>query len=538
MDEFDYVIVGAGSAGCVLANRLSESGKYLVALLEAGGTDLNFWVRMPIGYGKTFYHSTLNWKYLTEPDPGIGNRQSYWPRGKVLGGSSSINAMVFIRGQAEDFDHWQALGNPGWSYQDVLPVFKRMEDNQAGADPWRGQGGPLTITNIESVVHPLCANYLAGGVEAGLARNTDFNAATQEGIGIYQITTRKGFRCSTATAYLNPARRRPNLQVFKNAHVTRVTFEGRRAIGVEYRQGNETRRVATRREVILSAGAVNSPQLLQLSGVGDPEHLTGLGLNVVHPSRNVGRNLQDHIGFDHLYESTEPTLNNVLRPWWGRIAVGLQYVLTRSGPLSLSVNQGGGFFRTSPEHKRPNMQLYFSPVSYTRAQPGRRALMSPDHFPGFLVGVSNCHPTSRGRIDIRSSDPFESPSIKPKYLSTDADVKELLQAARFLRRLADTSPMQAIIKREIRPGAEVTSDEDLIDDIRMRSGSVFHPCGTCGMGPDPASSVVDARLKVHGVEGLRVIDASIFPTITSGNLNAPTIMVGEKGAEFVLADAR
>lgn len=538
MDEFDYVIVGAGSAGCVLANRLSDGGRHRVALLEAGGGDLNFWVRMPIGYGKAFYHRTLNWKYLTEPVPGFDGRQSYWPRGKVVGGSSSINAMVFIRGQAEDFDGWRALGNPGWGYQDVLPLFRRMEDNAAGADEWRGKGGPLTVTNIEDVVHPLCRNYLAGGVEAGLPRNPDFNGATQEGIGIYQITTRNGFRCSAATAYLAPARRRANLRVITAAQATRVLFDGKRAVGVEYRQGGETRQVRARRAVILSAGAVNTPQLLQLSGVGDPDLLKRHGIDVVHAAPAVGRNLQDHIGFDHLYRSRRPTLNDVLRPWWGRLRVGLRYVLTRGGPLSLSVNQGGGFFRTGPERTRPNMQLYFSPVSYTRALPGRRALMSPDPFPGFLVGVSNCHPTSRGQLAIRSADPFAAPEIQPNYLSTEEDVQELLEAAHFLRRLSRTGPMREIIEEEIRPGAGILDDEALIADIRARSGSVFHPCGTCAMGPDAAASVVDPRLRVHGLEALRVVDASVFPRITAGNLNAPTIMVGEKGADLILADAR
>ncbi|MCW5711177.1 GMC family oxidoreductase N-terminal domain-containing protein [Shinella sp.] len=538
MDEFDYVIVGAGSAGCVLANRLSDGGRHRVALLEAGGGDLNFWVRMPIGYGKAFYHRTLNWKYLTEPVPGFDGRQSYWPRGKVVGGSSSINAMVFIRGQAEDFDGWRALGNPGWGYQDVLPLFRRMEDNAAGADEWRGKGGPLTVTNIEDVVHPLCRNYLAGGVEAGLPRNPDFNGATQEGIGIYQITTRNGFRCSAATAYLAPARRRANLRVITAAQATRVLFDGKRAVGVEYRQGGETRQVRARRAVILSAGAVNTPQLLQLSGVGDPDLLKRHGIDVVHAAPAVGRNLQDHIGFDHLYRSRRPTLNDVLRPWWGRLRVGLRYVLTRGGPLSLSVNQGGGFFRTRPERPRPNMQLYFSPVSYTRALPGRRALMSPDPFPGFLVGVSNCHPTSRGQLAIRSADPFAAPEIQPNYLSTEEDVQELLEAAHFLRRLSRTGPMREIIEEEIRPGAGILDDEALIADIRARSGSVFHPCGTCAMGPDAAASVVDPRLRVHGLEALRVVDASVFPRITAGNLNAPTIMVGEKGADLILADAR
>ncbi len=442
--------------------------------------------------------------------PGFEGRQAYWPRGKVIGGSSSINAMVFIRGQAEDFDGWEARGNPGWRYGDVLPFFRRMEDNLAGANAWRGSGGPLTVTSIETLVHPLCRNYLDGAAEAGLVRTPDFNGATQEGVGIYQITTRNGFRCSAATAYLKPAKRRDNLRVISSAHAMRLVFEGKRAVGVEYRQGGEVRQIRARREVIVSAGAVNSPQLLQLSGVGDPALLARHGIGVVHAAPAVGRNLQDHIGFDHLYRSRRPTLNDVLRPWWGRLSVGLRYVLTRSGPLSLSVNQGGGFFRTSPERTRPNMQLYFSPVSYTRAVPGKRALMSPDLFSGFLVGVSNCHPTSRGTLEIASADPFAAPLIQPNYLSTQEDVHELLQAARFLRRLAQTGPMREIIESEIRPGLEIDDDTGLIEDIRQRSGSVFHPCGTCIMGPDPESAVVDARLRVHGLEGLRVVDASIF----------------------------
>ncbi|WP_099911459.1 choline dehydrogenase [Puniceibacterium antarcticum] len=537
MDSFDYVIIGAGSAGCVLASRLSENPGTRVLLLEAGGSDLNFWVRMPIGYGKAFHDAKLNWKYSTEPDAGTTGKPAYWPRGKVLGGSSSINAMVYIRGQAGDFDDWAALGNPGWSFDELLPIYRRMEDNLAGEDEWRGCDGPLTVSNIEDSVHPLCANYLAAAEAAGLARNSDFNGATQEGVGIYQITTRRGFRCSAATAYLQPARKRRNLDVRTRAHVTRILFRGKRAVGVEYLQGTEVKQVTARAEVILSAGAVNSPQILQLSGIGDPATLKPLGIDVLHAAPMVGQNLQDHVGFDHLYKSKKPTLNDVLRPWWGRLRVGLQYVLIRTGPLSLSVNQGGGFVRTNPAHSRPNIQLYFSPVSYTRAQPGKRALMSPDVFSGFLMGVSNCHPKSRGSIDIRSADPAAPPKIVPNYLSCDEDVSELLEAGNMLRRIAATAPMQDIIAQELKPGPQITSDAEMIADIRARTGTVFHPCGTCSMGPAQESAVVDARLRVHGLDGLRVVDASIFPRITSGNLNAPSMMVGEKGAQMILQDA-
>ncbi|MDP2738774.1 MAG: GMC family oxidoreductase N-terminal domain-containing protein [Pseudorhodobacter sp.] len=535
-DSFDVIVIGAGSAGCVIASRLSENPSLRVLVLEAGGSDRNFWVRMPIGYGKAFHHPGLNWKYMTEPDAGTTGAACYWPRGKVLGGSSSINAMVYIRGQAQDFDNWAALGNSGWGFAEVLPFYKRMEDNLAGADAWRGSGGPLTITSIEDLAHPLCTNYLAGAAEAGLPRNRDFNGATQEGVGLYQITTRAGFRCSAATAYLNPARRRSNLEVRSHAQVTRILFEGRRAVGVEYRQGGQLRRVMAGREVILSAGAVNSPQLLMLSGIGSAQTLKPLGIDVVRDTPMVGRNLQDHVGFDHVYRSRKPTLNDVLRPWWGRLAVGLRYVLTRSGPLSMSLNQGGGFVRSSPQRARPNLQLYFSPLSYTRAMPGRRAVMSPDEFSGFQMGISNCHPTSRGEIGLYSADPFAAPKIVPNYLSTDADITELLEGARLLRRIAATGPMHEIIASELKPGAGAESDMALEADIRARTSTVFHPCGTCSMGPDPATSVLDARLRVHGTGGLRVADAAIFPVIPSGNLNAPSMMVGEKAAAMILED--
>ncbi|MBO3761538.1 GMC family oxidoreductase N-terminal domain-containing protein [Ciceribacter sp. L1K22] len=535
---FDFVIVGAGSAGCVLANRLSADPKTRVLLIEAGGSDLNFWVRMPIGYGKTFYHPRLNWRYQTEAESGLGGRQAYWPRGRVIGGSSSINAMVYVRGQYQDFDAWAALGNTGWSAAEVLSVYKRMEDNLEGADEWRGKGGPLTITSMKGAVHPLANDYLKSAEAAGIAINEDYNGASQEGAAIYQVTTRGGFRCSSADAYLRPVRKRSNLEIMTNTHVTRILMEGTRAVGVEYLRDGIRETVRTAREVILSAGAVNSPQIMMLSGIGDAKRLSSLGIPVVNHAPKVGKNLQDHLGFDYIYEATRPTLNDVLRPWWSRLAVGLQYVLTRKGPLSLSVNQAGGFVRSRSDRSRPNIQLYFSPLSYTRAIPGKRALMRTDLFSGFMLGISNCHPRSRGEIDLKSVDPFAAPLIRPNYLSDAADLEEMVDAARILRRIAAEQPMAGLIKREIVPGPDIDSDEEIAADIRARSGSVFHACGTCAMGPEPGQSVVDARLKVHGIEGLRVVDASIFPLIPSGNINAPSIMVGEKGADFILEDWR
>ena len=538
MTEYDYIIVGAGSAGCVLANRLTENGRHRVLLLEAGRSDLQFWIQVPIGYGKTYYDPKNNWMYQSEPIPGLNDRVNYFPRGKVLGGSSSINAMVYSRGQAGDFDDWEALGNPGWGWKDILPLYKRMEDHDLGAGPYHGAGGPLHVTEISKAVHPLTHVYVKAGQEAGLDFNPDLNGASIEGVGIYQINTRGGLRMSASRAYLWPARRRANLRIETDALATRVLLDGKRAVGVAYQRYGKMREARAGREVILAGGSVNSPQLLQLSGIGPAELLRAHGIEVLHDSSAVGRNLQDHLCFDHVYRSKMPSLNEDLYPWWGKLAAGLRYVLTRRGPLSLSVNQGGGFFRSRPDSDRPDIQLYFSPLTYEKAPPGVRALMRPDPFPGFIISVSPCRPTSRGHLEIRSRDPHIAPAIYPNYLSTNHDVEELLAGAKFLRKLAAAPSLAAIIDEEMKPGPAVQSDEERIADIRSRCYSVFHPVSTCRMGSDPTENVVDHRLKVHGLANLRVIDASIFPTVTSGNTNAPAIMVGEKGADLVLADAR
>lgn len=538
MQTYDFIIVGSGSAGSVLADKLSASGRFSVLVLEAGGTDRRFYVQMPLGYGKTFFDPTVNWNYKTEPDPGLGGNVDHWPRGKLLGGSSSINAMVWIRGAREDFDDWRNAGNPGWGYDDLLPAFKALEDNQAGADAWRGTGGPLHISDTTNAVHPLTKRYLAAGQQAGLPLNPDFNGAAQEGVGIYQISTRNGRRMSAARAFLRPAMKRGNVHVETNALASRILFEGKRAVGIEYMQNGQTKTARAGREVILSAGSINSPQLLQLSGVGPSALLKGLGIPLVHANENVGAHLQDHVGINYTFKGKLPTLNQILRPWWGKLLVGMQYILTRSGPLSLSMNHGGGFFRTDPAFSRPNMQLYFQAFSTIIPKNGERPILTPDPWPGFSIGLSNCRPSSRGEIMIRSSNPRDYPKIAANAYSTNADVDEMLAAVKFVRKIASMPAMAEIIAEEVLPGPSIQSDADLITDFRKRSGTVYHPVSTCRMGPDPARAVVDPRLKVHGLEGLRVIDASIFPDNITGNTNAASVMTGWKGAELVLEDQK
>jgi choline dehydrogenase len=534
----DYVIVGAGSAGCVLADRLTRGGRHRVLLLEAGGSDRSLRVQVPIGYGLSFHDPTLNWRLYTEPEPALAGRRGYWPRGKVLGGSSSINAMVYIRGLAADYERWRDAGNPGWGWDGVLPYFRRMESFAGAADDGRGHDGPLRVSDVSRDVHPLCLPFLRAGEQLGLPRNAGFNGASAEGVGLYEITMQGGRRMSSARAYLHPAVRRGGVTLHTGALATHIEFEGRRAVGVQYRRHGQLQHARAAREVILCAGAVHSPLLLQASGVGPGEWLQALGIPVRHERPAVGRHLQDHLCIDHLYRASVPTLNDELRPWLGKMRVGLRYLLTRGGPLALSVNQGGGFVRSSPAAARPDLQLYFSPLSYTRAAPGTRALMSPDPFSGFLLSAQPCWPASRGQLRLGTPNPTDAPVIEPNSLAAPEDLDALVAGAQWLRRLAATPALSAVIEHELKPGAAAQSREALEDDIRQRASTVFHPVGTCRMGPDPAQAVVDASLRVHGLDGLRVIDASVFPHITSGNTNAPTIMVAEKGADLVLSDAR
>ncbi|MDB5522938.1 MAG: glucose-methanol-choline oxidoreductase [Rhizobium sp.] len=534
--EFDYVIVGAGSAGCVLAEALTRDGRSTVAIVEAGGSDRRFFVQMPLGYGKTFYDRTINWNYMAEPDPGLNGQRDYWPRGKILGGSGSLNAMVWIRGDRRDYDGWAAEGNPGWAWRDVFPVFKSLEHNEAGADEWRGHGGPLHITDASRRQHPLTDRFIKAGVEAGFAFNRDFNGPSQEGVGIYQLNTKDGWRMSASKAFLKPALKRQNLRLFKRTQATRILLEGRRARGIEIMRAGRRMVLAARREVILAAGALNSPQLLQLSGIGPAAHLRSLGVEVMTDSPAVGHHMQDHLGINYVFKASVPTLNEVLRPWWGKLRAGMEFLLAGQGPLSLSLNQGGGFVKSRPELERPDTQLYMQAISTFTAQKGTRPLLEPDPFPGYAIGMSSCRPETRGTCLIRSADPFDPPAIRANAYGTDADIGHMLDGVKVIRRIASQPSLADITVEELAPGANVTSDEALIEDFRDRSGTVYHPCGTARMGADITVGVVDARLRVHGVEGLRVADASVFPFVISGNTNAPVMMVAAKAASMILED--
>lgn len=538
LGRFDYIIVGAGSAGSALAEKLSRNPAIRVAVVEAGGSDRRFFVQMPLGYGKTFYDRRLNWGYRAEPDPGLAGQSDYWPRGKVIGGSGSLNAMVWIRGAAADYDDWAAEGNPGWSFEDVLPTFKEIEDSEAGEDEWRGRGGPVHVTDPSAMLHPLAQRFIRAGIEAGFPYNPDFNGRSQEGVGVYQINTRGGWRCSSARAFLWPSLKRANLALFAKTMVTRLILSEGRVTGIAVQRRGQDAIIEASGEVILAAGAVNSPHLLQLSGIGRGEDLQAAGIGLDHESPAVGHHLQDHLGINYSYRAKGESLNALLRSWWGKLAVGTDFLLRGRGPLSLSLNQGGGFVKSRPTLARPNIQLYLQAISTITGKVGTRPLLTPDPFPGFNLGLSSCRPTSRGTILARSPNPFEAPAIRPNAFGTEEDRLDMLDGVKLLRRLASQPALAAIIEEELAPGPAVTGDEALIEDYRRRSGTVYHPCGTCRMGPDPQKSVVDSRLRVHGIRALRIADASIFPAVISGNTNAAAIMVGAKAGDMILEDGK
>jgi len=529
-DSFDYIVVGAGSAGCVLADRLTASGRHRVLLLEAGGHDRNVWIHIPLGYGKLFTNSKVNWLYSSEPEAELDNRQIIQPRGKVLGGSSSINGLLYIRGQPADFDRWRQLGNSGWSFEDVLPYFRRAEDQARGEDALHGVGGPLAVSDV-CEPHPLCEAFIAAAQQAGFPRNDDFNGPTQEGAGYFQLTARHGRRCSTAVGYLRQARRRPNLAVVSNALARRILFSGRRAAGVEYRCGDTTRVAHANAEVIVAGGAFNSPQLLQMSGLGPAALLESFGINVVADMPGVGADLQDHLQVRMQYRCTEPiTMNDVFHSWRHRAAAGLRYALFRKGLLAIGAGYAGGFFRTSALAATPDVQVHFIIFS---ADTSGAALHS---FPGFIASVCQLRPESRGFVRIKSADPEKPPAIQPRYLSTPTDRDTVVAGLKLLRRIMSQPAMRRYIAEERAPDPRCTGDAELLAFARATGSTVFHPTSTCRMGSDSAA-VVDERLRVHGIERLRVIDGSIMPTLVSGNTNAAIVMIAEKGADMILQDA-
>lgn len=536
MDTFDFIVIGAGSAGCVLADRLSESATQRVLVLEAGGSNQRFWIKAPIGYGMSFYNAAVNWKYTTEPVPGLGQRTSYWPRGKVWGGSSSINAMVYCRGLPTDYEDWHGAGNPGWAWRDVRPVFERFE-RKVGADGVARGNGALFVSNREAQYHPLKNNFRDAARQLQLPLSSDINGDAPEGLGAYPITTKNGLRCSSADAFLRPALARKNVTLRSHAQVHRILFKDQRAIGVQYSSGpgSALTTVYATKEIVLAAGAVNSPQILQLSGIGPAALLQAHGIPIVFANDAVGAGLQDHLGINYTFSSKVPTLNGVLGSWAGRMQAGLQFLLQRQGPLSIGVNQMGGMVRTDAALARPNVQLYFSPISYSATFVNQRPLLRPDSFPGFILGFNPCRPHSQGHVRIRSSNPLEAPKIEPNYLGDPRDLADVLAGAQLIARLQQTPAMQALIDAPKDIDLASASLQSIEDDFRQRSGTVYHPCGTCAMRPLAGGGVVDAQLRVYGVEGLRVADASIFPTLTSANTNAPAILVGHQAARFILA---
>jgi choline dehydrogenase len=532
-DTFDFIVVGAGSAGAVLAGRLSEDPGTSVLLLEAGPPDRSPWIHLPIGYGKTMWSDTLNWRYSTEPEPAMNGRRIYWPRGKTLGGSSSINGLIYIRGQREDYDRWAALGNRGWSFDEVLPYFRRSEGNERGADAFHGADGPLKVSDIHAK-NPLIEAFVAGARELGVPSTDDFNGARQEGAGYYQLTTHRGLRVSTAVAYLKPARGRPNLRVETGAFASSLVLEGTRAVGVRWRQGGVQREARARGEVLLAAGALQSPQLLQLSGIGPAPLLQQHGIPVVHALPGVGENLQDHLQIRLIFESTRPTTNDQLNSWFGQIGIGLKWLFARSGPLAVGINQGGCFLRALPdEAATPDIQFHVATLSADMA--GGRV----HPFSGFTMSTCQLRPESRGHVRIRSTDPFEPPAMVANYLATDLDRRTTVAGVKATRAICASAAMRPLVKREVKPGPDARNDDELLAFCRENGATIFHPSGTCAMGvADDPLAVLDERLRVRGVDGLRVVDCSAMPTLVSGNTNAPAVMMAEKAVDMIREDAR
>ena len=528
--DYDFIIVGAGSAGCVLANRLSADPKNKVLLLEAGPEDKNFWIHVPLGFGKTLTNPNVNWRFESEPEIHAAGKNDYLPRGKVLGGSSSINGMVYMRGQRQDYDHWGQLGCRGWSYEDVLPYFRKAESNARGADEFHGGDGPLQVSDLPDVT-PIVRAFLAAGQEVGLPLNPDFNGAEQEGIGLTQVTISKGRRNSVAQAYLKPARSRPNLHVETQAHAHRVMFEGSKAVGIVYDINGLVKEAKASREVILSGGAYGSPHLLQRSGIGDPVRLKAVGIDVQHALPAVGAAMQDHQIFRMRWrlKGKLGTFNERVHGLRA-LAEGARYFINKTGVLTNPTNPVNAFFRSRPELASPDIQLQFFPGSYRSIRD--RTL---DKEPGVTLGPTLLRLESRGSVHAKSADPHADPAIHTNVLGTEADRETTIRAMRFTRSLMETAAMRPHYDHEIGPGTDAQTDDELLAYAREIGGSNWHPASTCKMGVDSdPGAVVDTALRVRGIQNLRVVDASVMPTVVSGNTNAPTIMIAEKAADLML----